>query len=100
MIIVSITTFHVLSTEFIYTGSVSIHPDNLQSLLQTAKFLSISGLSSQTTAQAVAPGGKKRKVCGAEVTRKVQKEENGNHQKVQEEPPVKIEPLDIGGEAD
>jgi len=82
--------------EFIYTGSVSIPPDNLQSLLQTAKFLSISGLSSQTTAQAVPPGGKKRKVCGAEVTRKVQKEENGNHQKVQEEPPVKIEPLDIG----
>ena len=33
---------------------------------------------------------------GPEVTREVQKELNGNHQKVEEELPVKIEPMDIG----
>ena len=84
------------SSEFIYTGSVSIPPDNLQSLLNTAKFLSISGLSSKNP-QSTSSGGKKRKVGIAEVSIKVQKKEvNGNDQKQHEDLPVKMEPLDIG----
>jgi len=84
--------------EFIYTGSVSIPPDNLQSLLNTAKFLSISGLSSKNP-QSTSSGGKKRKVGIAEVSIKVQKKEvNGNDQKQHEDLPVKMEPLDIDSE--
>ena len=84
-------------TEFIYTGSVSIHPDSLQSLLKTAKFLAISGLSSQISAKNISPAkGKKRKLSSKEVVKTVQKEFNVNPQQGQEELPVKIEPLDIG----
>jgi len=86
--------------EFIYTGSVSILPERLQSLLQTAKFLSISGLSSNSSdPDLFSPGNNKRKVGGTESSRKVQKKEvNGNDDVAQDELPVKMEPLDIGPE--
>jgi len=81
--------------EFIYTGSVSIHPDNLQSLLNTAKFLSISGLSSKNLKQSAPSTTKKRTIDIAEGSKKVQRKEvNGNDQKL-EDLPVKMEPLDI-----
>eukprot|EP00090_Calanus_glacialis_P006982 TRINITY_DN15463_c0_g1_i1.p1 TRINITY_DN15463_c0_g1~~TRINITY_DN15463_c0_g1_i1.p1 ORF type:complete len:295 (-),score=93.17 TRINITY_DN15463_c0_g1_i1:25-909(-) len=94
--------------EFIYTGSVSIPPDRLQSLLQTAKFLCISGLSSNScisglssnsTEQASTTCPQKRKSGGSEFVRKFQKKEvNGIVEKSQEEVAVKMEPLDIGPE--
>lgn len=94
--------------EFIYTGSVSIPPDNLQSLLLTAKFLCISGLSSTSveasswsstiTQQSSSSPTGKRKECGADLPQKVQKKEANGNDEVEEELPVKMEPLDIGPE--
>lgn len=96
--------------EFIYTGSVSILPESLQSLLQTAKFLSISGLSStnmegESWSPTITPQSSltshsinKRKVCGSEIPKKVQKKEVNGNEESEEELPVKMEPLDIGPE--
>jgi len=89
--------------EFIYTGTVSILPENLTSLLQTAKFLAITGLTETTSAEKVnithSPNNKKRKLVTTENTTKHRKEQNGNHTKGQQNDlQVKIEPLDIGPE--
>lgn len=87
--------------EFIYTGTVSIPPEKLSSLLQTAKFLTISGLSTQSIDELdLSPSSKKIKTCTLdESSRKVQmKEVNGNSSKSQDHQLVKVEPLDIGPE--
>jgi len=95
--------------EFIYTGSVSITPESLQSLLISAKFLSISGLASTNMedsswtstitphSSTSSPNSSKRKSCVPDMPQKVHKKEiNGNDEV--EELPVKLEPLDIGPE--
>jgi len=97
--------------EFIYTGSVSIPPECLQSLLNTAKFLSVSGLASTNiedsswtstiTPQSSTSSQKtiKRKTIVSDMSRKVQKKEiNGNNDAEEDPPSVKLEPLDIGPE--